>query len=75
MPSEEEKLTFSARVEQTAIDLVLSHWEALLHICETNQYEVEIASTLLTQSLIDEITEDAHILKLLKHKANTIPGL
>jgi hypothetical protein len=74
-PTDEEKLNFSARIEYTAKDLDISFWSALCYICEIHNYEVEVASTLLTQSLIDAIAEDVNKLKLLKHQANKIPGL
>jgi len=56
-------------------DKDLTSWEALNEYCRENDYEVEVAATLLTQQLIDNIADDLHQLNLLKNKVKKIPGL
>jgi hypothetical protein len=74
-PTDEEKIAFSQEVEETVEQLDISFWDALLEYCKQNNFEVEVAATLLTQNLIDKITDELHSLKLLKNRVNKLPGL
>jgi hypothetical protein len=75
MPTDEEKIDFSDKVETLGNELILGTWDALNEYCLLYDYEVEVAATLLTQSLIDRIADELNELNMFKTKTKKIPGL
>lgn len=74
-PTDEERIAFSTKVEELAILLNISHWDALVDFCNKNDCEVEVAALLLTPSLVDKISDELNDLNLLKTKYTKIVGL
>jgi len=72
MPTEEEILTFSQKIESFAKTSNLSILESILAYCEKHEIEVETISGLISQNLKQKIREEAEELNLLP-KANTLP--
>ncbi len=72
MPTEEEILTFSQKIESFAKTSNLSILESILAYCEKYEIEAETISGLISQNLKQKIREEAEELNLLP-KANTLP--
>ena len=56
---------FSLQIEQMAADKGITHFDAVLHYCETNEVEVETVSKLITKALKTKIEANARDLRLL----------
>ena len=72
MPTEEEVLTFSQKIESFAKTSNLGILESIIAYCEKHEIEVETISSLISQNLKQKIREEAEELNLLQ-KANTLP--
>jgi hypothetical protein len=72
MPTEEEVLTFSQKIESFAKTSNLGILESIIAYCEKHEIEVETISVLISQNLKQKIREEAEELNLLP-KANTLP--
>ncbi len=72
MPTEEEILTFSQKIESFAKTSNLGILESIIAYCEKHEIEVETISALISQNLKQKIREEAEELNLLQ-KANTLP--
>ena len=64
--------TFSLEIENIAIDMKISHMDAVLYYCDKNQVEVESVSKLITKALKDKIEANARELKLLNDDGELI---
>jgi hypothetical protein len=72
MPTEEEVLSFSQKLESFAKTSNLGILESIIAYCEKHEIEIETISTLISQNLKQKIREEAEELNLLP-KANTLP--
>jgi hypothetical protein len=72
MPTEEEVLSFSQKIEAFAKTSNLGVLESIIAYCEKHEIEVETISSLISQNLKQKIREEAEELNLLP-KANTLP--
>jgi hypothetical protein len=73
MSTRDEKNTFSLKIEQIAESQKISHMEAIIDYCESTDLEVEVAATLLNQSLKYKIEEEARDLRFLPNKGAKLP--
>lgn len=65
MATKEEKHNFSLQIEILAEKLKVSYIEAITHHCEETGLEVELAATLLNESLKSKIEDEAQNLRYL----------
>ena len=65
MPTKEEKNTFSTQIENTVDRLRVSYIEAITHYCDEIGLEVEIAATLINDSVRSKIEAEAQVLRYL----------
>lgn len=65
MPTKDEKNSFSLNIESVVIELELSYIEAITHYCEETGLEVEVAATLLNETLKSKIEMEAQELRFL----------
>lgn len=65
------KSKFSKMVEKTVSELKLSHIEAVVHICENNDLEIEDCTKYINSNVKDKIEAEATQLRLLPQK-NTL---
>lgn len=72
MPTEEEILEFSAKIEKHSKQYNLSMMESIIDFCEKNEIEIETASSLISQNLKMKVREEAEELNLIS-RANTLP--
>jgi hypothetical protein len=66
MSTRDEKNVFSLKIEQRAESQKISYMEAIIDYCEETDLELEVAATLLNQSLKCKIEEEATDLRCLK---------
>lgn len=64
-PTRDEKNNFSLMIEDLANRLKITHIEAVTHYCEEKNLEVEVAATLVNDSLKSKIESDAQQLRYL----------
>lgn len=72
MPTEEEVLDFSKKIEAFAKTSNLGILETIIAYCEKHEIEIEAISGLISQNLKSKLREEAEELNLLP-KANTLP--
>lgn len=72
MPTREEKNRFSMMIMQMANDLKIDHMDAIATYCEKNSLEIEIAATLVNESLKSIIQNEAMEMKYLP-SGNRLP--
>lgn len=65
MPTKDEKNSFSMNIESIVIRLDLTYIEAITHYCDETGLEVEIAATLLNETLKSKIECEAQSLRYL----------
>jgi len=65
MPSREEKNQFSMMIMNMAIDERIDHMDAITTYCERNNLEIEVAATLINESLKSIIQGEAMELRFL----------
>ena len=65
MASREEKNNFSMMIMQMAIAEKIDHMDAITSYCERNNLEVEVAATLINDSLKSIIEGEAMELRFL----------
>ena len=65
MPSREEKNRFSMMIIEIAISQKIDHLDAITCYCEENNLEIEVAATLINESLKSLIESDAQELRYL----------
>lgn len=65
MASREEKNNFSMMIMQMAIDEKIDHMDAITTYCERNNLEIEVAATLINESLKSIIEGEAEQLRYL----------
>lgn len=71
-PSVEEIQNFSLMIENLASELSLDRLDAILHHCEKSGLELEVASTLLSNTLKSKIREESEKQNLIK-KTSRLP--
>lgn len=72
MPTLDEITTFSKKIESFAVENKLSLMDAIVSFCEKNEFEVEVAATLISQKLKQKIYVEAQNLNLVP-KGNKLP--
>lgn len=65
MPSREEKNRFSMMIIEMALSQKIDHLDAITYYCEENNLEIEVAATLINESLKSLIESDAQELRYL----------
>lgn len=65
MPTKDEKYNFSLAIENIASQLQTSYIEATTHYCDQTGLEVEMAATLMNESLKAKIKTEAQLLRYL----------
>ena len=65
MPSRDEKNQFSMMIMNMAIDERIDHMDAITTYCERNNLEIEVAATLINESLKSIIQGEAMELRFL----------
>ena len=65
MASREEKNNFSMMIMQMAIEEKIDHMDAITTYCERNNLEIEVAATLINESLKSLIEGEAEQLRYL----------
>lgn len=76
MPTKEEVQNFSLMLREYAEHKKLGLWDALVLYCEKTQMEPEVAATLLTKSVLADLTietQDRNLLKERGRKAGRLP--
>jgi hypothetical protein len=63
------KSKFSKMIEKTVMDLKVSHMEAIVHICEENDLEVEDCAKYINSNVKEKIEAEATKLRLLPQKS------
>lgn len=59
-------IKFSKKIEDIVNTTGLAYMEAILHYCDNNQIEIEIAAKLLSEKILIGIEEEAIQNRLLK---------
>ena len=65
MANREEKNNFSMMIMQMAINEKIDHMDAITTYCERNNLEIEVAATLINESLKSLIESEAEQLRYL----------
>ena len=73
MPTKDEMLKFSLRIEQLVANTDYTYLEAISEHCRETGLEIEVAATLITPNLKAKIQEQAENLNMLKGKGNRLP--
>jgi len=68
MPTKEEIQNFSLMLREYAAHKRMGLWEALVTYCDTTSMESEVAASLLTKSVLADMTVEAQDLNLLKER-------
>lgn len=72
MPTLDEITDFSKKIESFAKENKLSLMDSIVSYCEKNEFEVEVAATLISQKLKQKIYIEAQNLNLVP-KGNKLP--
>ena len=72
MPTKNEISEFSDMISNLSFILGCTHMDAIVHHCETNGMEIDVASTLISPALKAKIREEAEDLNLMK-KSSKLP--
>lgn len=72
MPSREEKNRFSMMIIELAITKRIDHLDAITFYCEENNLEIEVAASLINESLKSIIQSEAQELRYLP-RCGTLP--
>jgi restriction endonuclease Mrr len=73
MPTKDEIQNFSLMLREYAAHKGLGLWDALVHYCSTSGMESELAASLLTASVLEDIAVEVRDLNLLKERGGK-PG-
>lgn len=73
MPTKEEIREFSTMIEDLSRKLRCTHIDAIVEHCKQTGFEIEVASTLVSQRLKSVIRDEAHNLHMLKKEGNRLP--
>ena len=74
MATEDEITTFSLSIETLAYEKRLSYLEAVIHYCQLNNLEVELAARLLSGAIKAKLQKEAEELHFLpKSRTNRLP--
>ncbi len=65
MPTREEKNKFSMMIMERAYRKRIDHMDAIATYCEENNLEIEVAASLINESLKARIQEEAQELRFL----------
>lgn len=65
MTSREEKNNFSLMIEKRAFEQNVACMEAIIEYCSENDLEIEVAASLINQSLKAKIEQEARALRFL----------
>lgn len=65
MPTKDEKNMFSLNIENVVTRFELSYIEAITHYCDETGLEVEVAASLLNETLKSKIESEAQQLRYL----------
>lgn len=71
-PSVDEIQNFSIMIENMASEMKVDRLDAILHHCEKSGLELEVASTLLSNTLKSKIREESEKENLIK-KTSRLP--
>jgi len=66
MPTKEEIQNFSLMLREYAAHKRMGLWEALVTYCDTMSMESEVAASLLTKSVLADMTSEVQDLNLLR---------
>jgi len=72
MPTKDEIKKFSLMIEELAKETHLTLMDSICHYCSTNEFEIEVAATLISPALKFKIKEEAQELNLIK-KTSRLP--
>ena len=73
MPTKDEMLKFSLRIEQLVANTDYTYLESITEHCKETGLEIEVAASLITPNLKAKIHEQAERLNMLKVKGNRLP--
>jgi len=76
MPTKEEIQNFSLMLREYAAHKNLGLWDALILYCESTNMESEVAASLLTKSVLVDLTvevQDMNLLRVRGKKAGRLP--
>jgi hypothetical protein len=73
MPTKDEMLKFSMRIEDLVAVTDYTYIEAITEHCKKTGLEIEVAATLITPNLKSKIQEQAERTNLLKTKNSRLP--
>ena len=65
-------LTFSVKIEKMAIDMGISHLDAIFHFCDEEDIDLDIVPKLVNKSLQDKLEVEARDLNFLP-KLGSLP--
>ena len=65
MATREEKNRFSMMIMEMAINQKTDHMDAITHYCEKNNLEIEVAATLINESLKSILEGEAMELRFI----------
>jgi hypothetical protein len=60
-------------IEELACDLKIPYMDAVVHYCERNDMEIEVAAKLLNSKIKQSIASEASDLNMMKEKINKLP--
>lgn len=75
MATKEEIKQFSSMIEELASKLECTHIEAICEHCKETGFEIELASTLISQRLKSIIRDEALKANMIKREGSKLPGL
>ena len=65
--------SFSMIIEELACKLKIPYMDAVIHYCERNDMEIEVAAKLLNSKIKQSIASEASDLNMMKEKINKLP--
>ncbi len=65
--------SFSMEIEQLACKLKISYMDAVVHYCDKNDMEIEVAAKLLNSKIKQTISSEASDLNMMKEKIQKLP--
>jgi hypothetical protein len=72
MPTKDEIRQFSELIERIVFEKDISYIDAIVHHCEQNGFELELAASLLSAPVKAKISEEAQSANMIK-KVNALP--
>ena len=65
--------SFSMKIEEIACSLKIPYMDAVVHYCEKNDMEIEVAAKLLNTKIKQTIASEASDLNMMKEKILKLP--